>query len=74
MGNAVPRGHAAPAQQAYVDKPERHLIEDMRHVMVMARVGNGRFMKSYHCKDEGAGLCVKVYVKQDVDEDLGAMP
>ena len=72
MGNAVPRQAAAPAQQAYVDKPERHLIEDMRSVMVVARIGNGRFLKSYHCKDEGAGLCVKVYVKQDADEDLEA--
>ena len=70
MGNAVPKAVGAPAQQAYVDKPERHLVEDIRSVKLVARIGNGRFLKSYHCKDDGAGLCVKVYVKQDLDEDL----
>mmetsp|Transcript_18410 Transcript_18410/g.59434 ORF Transcript_18410/g.59434 Transcript_18410/m.59434 type:complete len:764 (-) Transcript_18410:80-2371(-) len=69
MGNAVPR-HAAPAQQAYIDKPERHLIEDMRNTIVVGRIGNGRFTKSYHCKEDGVSVVVKVYVKQDVDEDL----
>ena len=47
MGNAVPRQAAAPAQQIYIEKPERHLIEDMRSVMVVARIGNGRFLKTY---------------------------
>ena len=69
MGNAVPR-HAAPNQQQYIDKPERHLIEDMRNTIVVGRIGNGRFLKSYHCKEDGVSVVVKVYVKQDVDEDL----
>lgn len=70
MGNAIPRHAAAPSQQAYIDKPEKYLTEDMRATMVLARIGNGRFLKSYRCKEDGKLMLVKVYVKQDQDEDL----
>ena len=70
MGNASARPPASGQQQLYLADPSRYLKEDMSQMVVIRRIGNGRFMKSYLCKEDGVELVVKVYVKQEADEYL----
>lgn len=71
MGNAVPRQAAAPSQQAYIEKPEKFLKEEVPPVRVVKQIGHGRFLKTYKCTENDRLMVVKVYVKRDADEDLG---
>lgn len=59
MGNASARPPASGQQQLYVADPARFLKEDMPQIVVIRRIGNGRFMKSYLCREEGVELVVK---------------
>ena len=49
MGNASARPPASGQQQLYLADPSRYLKEDMSQMVVIRRIGNGRFMKSYLC-------------------------
>lgn len=52
--------------------PRTYIQYDLPRFQVHAKLGNGKFMKSYHMRVDGTSLVVKVYVKSP-DEDLQAI-
>ena len=52
--------------------PRTYIQYDLPRFQVHSKLGNGKFMKSYHMRVDGTSLVVKVYVKSP-DEDLQAI-
>jgi len=67
MGNAAPRAAAATTP----DAPERRLAEDLRHAVVVARLGRGRVLTSLRCRAGGAALVLKVHLPRARTKALG---
>ena len=68
MGNAAPRAAAATTP----DAPERRLAEDLRHAVVVARLGRGRVLTSLRCRAGGAALVLKVHLPRARTKALDA--
>jgi len=54
------------------DAPERRLAEDLRHAVVVARLGRGRVLTSLRCRAGGAALVLKVHLPRARTKALDA--
>jgi hypothetical protein len=61
MGNAAAHGFPSNAAQQAGDPRER-LQEDLPKLVLVERLSNGKFIKSYRCKVDGLSVVVKVSI------------